>query len=626
MTNTKALQRISEIFGQPVIPLCTPDGNGGCLVIGAGHGPDCPHPGKRPLSKGWQEPGWKLSPEALERYVRRGANWGVRLGGGVVELDFDDPANYQEFIISHALPQDTPVMLTGRKGGGYKIILRARKPPPRNFISNGCEVRSKDLLVIPDSLHQSGNRYRWLSINGHIPEVNLEELLGVNFSDIQGPKQSAERRPLTTKQQQAAEKALLEYLPGARNINGELRGYLDLDSQSKAHIKVNIEKGVYMDWRKGKGGTIKDLLRRIGAPLPPELGGMGENDIPEYFPIWAINRHWREDWHCGQLVVVARYDGVPAWSGKAFCMSWGCPECCLRLENILKARLKPLPTLEVWKAPAGAAEKLSKIKRANKALHYARVLNRDSEYVLVREEDWMNVELLANGFEFTELSPNDVIDGLPHAPVGWRKRRFIPSRNFWAVGINNTTPPAGSKNINSNKDSPEKANPPSELDKKVEELLRKDLTLDQIAKEVGLNREKVKASLNHIDLPRLFSEVKSEGRPENPYDDVTCYRLFNVNKLTLTQAREKYEEIWAKVQAEHEAKADKGEFEMERKSFDIVVLNDNYQDVLSRLEALGFRMKDTGEGESHRLRYPRGEKPPQVAPEELGEVVEVLCF
>ncbi|GAJ12325.1 unnamed protein product [marine sediment metagenome] len=47
-----------------------------------------------------------------------------------------------------------------------------------------------------------------------------------------------------------------------------------------------------MDWRKGEGGTIKDLLRRIGAPLPPELGGMGENNVPEYFPIWAINRRW----------------------------------------------------------------------------------------------------------------------------------------------------------------------------------------------------------------------------------------------------------------------------------------------------------------------------------------------
>jgi len=29
-TTVKELQRIEEIFGQPVIPLCAPDGNGGC--------------------------------------------------------------------------------------------------------------------------------------------------------------------------------------------------------------------------------------------------------------------------------------------------------------------------------------------------------------------------------------------------------------------------------------------------------------------------------------------------------------------------------------------------------------------------------------------------------------------
>ncbi len=104
-----------------------------------------------------------------------------------------------------------------------------------------------------------------------------------------------------------------------------------------------------------------------------------------------------------------------------------------------------------------------------------------------------------------------------------------------------------------------KAKPPlTELDRKVEELLRKDLTLDQIAKEVGVDREEVKASLDHIDLPKLFSEVKGEGRFDHPYNDAdTPYRLLNVNKLTLTQASKKYEEIYAKVKAEHAEGDDK---------------------------------------------------------------------
>ncbi|GAJ09973.1 unnamed protein product, partial [marine sediment metagenome] len=48
--------------------------------------------------------------------------------------------------------------------------------------------------------------------------------------------------------------------------------------------------------------------------------------------------------------------------------------------------------------------------------------------------------------------------------------------------------------------------------------------------------------------------------------------------------------------------------------------------VLGRLEALGFRLMDTGEGESHRLRYPRGRDAPQGDPDELGEVVQVINF
>ncbi|GAJ08679.1 unnamed protein product, partial [marine sediment metagenome] len=104
----------------------------------------------------------------------------------------------------------------------------------------------------------------------------------------------------------------------------------------------------------------------------------------------------------------------------------------------------------------------------------------------------------------------------------------------------------------------EKAKPPlTEQDKKVEELLRKDLTLDKIAKEIGIDREEVKASLDHIDLPGLFSKVKGLDGSEHPPDAVTCYRLLNVNKLTLTQASEKCKEIYAKVMAEHAQADDK---------------------------------------------------------------------
>ncbi|GAJ14279.1 unnamed protein product, partial [marine sediment metagenome] len=193
--------------------------------------------------------------------------------------------------------------------------------------------------------------------------------------------------------------------------------------------------------------------------------------------------------------------------------------------------------LEVWRAPTHAAQKLSQIKRLNKAFHYARGINKDAEYVLVRCDDYMNAELLANGFEFTELQPNDVIDGLPLAVVGRRKRRFIPSQNFWDVGVNSITLAEESKIINSDKDAPE----------------------------------------NDKGDEKMEKEVLGKEDPNKP-------------------------------------------------DFDIVVLDDNYQDVLKRLEALGFQTKDTGEGESHRLFVREGEEGPVVAPEELGEVVEVISY
>ncbi|GAJ16251.1 unnamed protein product [marine sediment metagenome] len=252
-------------------------------------------------------------------------------------------------------------------------------------------------------------------------------------------------------------------------------------------------------------------------------------------------------------------------------MTWGCQECAIRLKNILKARLKLLPALEVWKAPTHPAEKLHRVKRLNKAFHYARAINKDAQYVLVRSDDYMNAELLANGFEFTELSANDVIDGLPHAPVGRRQRRFIPSQNFWVVRVNNTTPAEESKINNSDEDAPENdkgedkmgEKQMAKLDKEVNRLLKRGLPLGRIAEELGEDMETVKASFGRL---------------------------------------------------------------AERSDFDIVVLDDKYSDVLGRLRARGFEMLDTGEGESHRLFVREGEEGPVVAPEELGEVVEVISY
>ncbi|MBA7571501.1 hypothetical protein ES708_13264 [subsurface metagenome] len=113
----------------------------------------------------------------------------------------------------------------------------------------------------------------------------------------------------------------------------------------------------------------------------------------------------------------------------------------------------------------------------------------------------------------------------------------------------------------------EKAKPPlTELDKGVEELLRKDLTLGQIAEELGVLRGQVMTSLQRIDLPGLFSELKGEGSPVPFFNATLCYDLLErrpggdsspKKELTLTQAIERYEEIYTKAVAEQAQEDDK---------------------------------------------------------------------
>jgi len=81
---------------------------------------------------------------------------------------------------------------------------------------------------------------------------------------------------LTAEQMEAAENVLLQYLPGARRVGCHIHGYIDPASRSKAHLKVDLEKGCFADWRRtlhGRpiGGNIKQLLRMLGAPIPSEL-------------------------------------------------------------------------------------------------------------------------------------------------------------------------------------------------------------------------------------------------------------------------------------------------------------------------------------------------------------------
>lgn len=413
---------------------------------------------------------WNPTSEELERWAARPSiNWGVRCGESLAVLDFDSEDAYYEFVKEHRLPPDCPVVRTAR---GFHVWLRPQKPI-RTQRLDGVEIKCLGSYVVaPPSIHPSGAPYRFKAgPNGTLPEVDLEQLLGTAL--LPPPRKNPiSRRPLARLKQDAAERVLLEYLPGAHYIGRELAGYLDPSSESRAHVKVNLEKGVFMDWRKQRGGTVVELLHLIGAPIPPELGGMGEDDIPEYFPIWALGRHYPDEWSCGQLAVVLRQDGTPVWAGRAFCLRWKCPECAIRLKNVLKRRLSKVPISAMLRTPdRGAVPKLlARVKRSHPTLTYLRVLG-ESEYLLAKDASPEALAALQRGgFQLLNPNPdrediNGIVDELPHANVRRRQRRLVPSRGFWPKdGISNKHPrgkpdaerpkPPSTECIDNNSDEP----------------------------------------------------------------------------------------------------------------------------------------------------------------------------
>jgi hypothetical protein len=131
------------------------------------HGQKCPDPGKHPALKGWQ----KAATADLGQIAKwwkgkhRGYNIGLLTGpqSGVIVLDVDDEEGAY-LVAEKGLPPG-PVAITGRASGagrhyffqhpGYRV-----KNKTETF--TGIDTRGDGgFIVLPPSLHSSGNYYRW---------------------------------------------------------------------------------------------------------------------------------------------------------------------------------------------------------------------------------------------------------------------------------------------------------------------------------------------------------------------------------------------------------------------------------------------------------------------------------
>jgi len=135
--------------------------------------PDCGSAGKHPRIKAW-ETNSSIRGDTIQRWWAQwpDSNIGLNCGkSGLVVIDTDRHSTtadgvtlWRELCMKHSIPDDTLTVHTG--GKGMHLYYR---PAPGQIITNsdnglpaGINIRGKGgQVVLPPSLHPSGNRYTW---------------------------------------------------------------------------------------------------------------------------------------------------------------------------------------------------------------------------------------------------------------------------------------------------------------------------------------------------------------------------------------------------------------------------------------------------------------------------------
>lgn len=149
--------------GLSVFPVCTPTSAGHCIQHG-----ECSNAGKRPLVRWEAFQARCATAQELAQWWRKwpSANIGMATGqlSGVVVLDADgDEA--RKVALQRGL-EETPIVWTGKPGGGH-VWLAWPGQAVKNFARKYADLPGIDFrgdggyVLLPPSLHASGQRYRW---------------------------------------------------------------------------------------------------------------------------------------------------------------------------------------------------------------------------------------------------------------------------------------------------------------------------------------------------------------------------------------------------------------------------------------------------------------------------------
>ena len=134
-------------------------------------GYSCLHPGKHPRQKGWLDAATQ-DLDVIRGWYKRWphTNFGGVTGGSLVTVDIDslDAVMWLEEVeLAHGVRiPHTLAAKSGREDGGYHLTFRSPWPNVKSGKGRGHEkidIRgARAYVVVPGSLHLSGQYYRWM--------------------------------------------------------------------------------------------------------------------------------------------------------------------------------------------------------------------------------------------------------------------------------------------------------------------------------------------------------------------------------------------------------------------------------------------------------------------------------
>lgn len=136
-------------------------------------------PGKQPILKNWQE--LKETPADIERHIRKDRNIGLVCGksSNVTVIDFD----HDLFINDLTNGIDLNTLMDSRTRGRGHIYFKYTTMPSMKFADLGIEVLNDgSQVVLPPSIHISGDKYKWN--NPDAPIIEMPEEFKARILDL----------------------------------------------------------------------------------------------------------------------------------------------------------------------------------------------------------------------------------------------------------------------------------------------------------------------------------------------------------------------------------------------------------------------------------------------------------